>query len=426
MSEFKEIDVGAHLKLTSGFPFASSQFSNEGFPLIRIRDILTSQTETCFNGAYPPGYLIKKGDILIGMDGDFHVVKWRGDDALLNQRVLKVDIQNESALTLDYLFHWLGPFLQKVNDITAATTVKHLSVKDLTKAKAKFPSVSAQKKIALVLNTIDTTIEKTEALITKYKQIKSGLVHDLFTRGVLPNGQLRPPRNQSPELYKNTEVGWIPKEWEVVCMVTLAEERGNSTTIGPFGSDLVATDYRLEGVPVVFVRDIKESGFQWNSKTYVSNRKAQQLNAHMVRSGEILATKMGLPPCVSCLYPDWMPNGIITADVIRLSPDRRKVDPQWLAIAINQDRVMRQVAAITAGVTRPKVTLADFRSIKLAKPPLNEQQRASIRIKLLQEKLDKEQAYVVKLQNQKNGLMQDLFTGKVPVQVDEPSSEVSA
>ena len=57
-------------------------------------------------------------------------------------------------------------------------------------------------------------IANTEALIQKYQQIKAGLMHDLFTRGITSDGQLRPPREKAPELYKETAIGWIPKEWK--------------------------------------------------------------------------------------------------------------------------------------------------------------------------------------------------------------------
>ncbi len=84
-----------------------------------------------------------------------------------------------------------------------------------------------QQKIASILTGIDTAIEKTEALIAKYQQIKAGLMHDLFTRGVLPNGQLRPPREQAPELYQETAIGWIPREWsESDCSIEFAIESG--------------------------------------------------------------------------------------------------------------------------------------------------------------------------------------------------------
>lgn len=283
-----------------------------------------------------------------------------------------------------------------------------------------------QAKIAKILTGIDTAIDKTEALIAKYQQIKTGLVHDLFTRGITPDGKLRPPREQAPKLYQETPIGWIPKEWLVVRMVDLAEDRKGSTTIGPFGSDLVATDYRLHGVPVVFVRDVRESGFEWNSETYVSENKALKLSAHSVKAGEILSAKMGLPPCISCLYPEWMPNGVITADMIRLSPDKKKVDGYWLTTAINHDRVKRQVAAITAGVTRPKVTLKDFRGIRIAKPGLDEQMLVSKMLRAAQHKIDAELSIIEKLQCKKNGLMHDLLTGQVRVKRDTHKTEVSS
>ena len=57
-------------------------------------------------------------------------------------------------------------------------------------------------------------IEQTETLIAKYQQIKAGLMHDLFTRGVTPDGKLRPTRAEAPQLYQESPLGWIPKEWE--------------------------------------------------------------------------------------------------------------------------------------------------------------------------------------------------------------------
>ena len=77
------------------------------------------------------------------------------------------------------------------------------------------PSLLEQRKIARILTTLDNLIEKTEALIAKYQAIKQGMMHDLFTRGVDAHGHLRPPQAEAPDLYKQSELGWIPKEWEV-------------------------------------------------------------------------------------------------------------------------------------------------------------------------------------------------------------------
>jgi len=73
-----------------------------------------------------------------------------------------------------------------------------------------------QRKIAIILSTVDEVVEKTEVAIEKYKAIKAGMLHDLFTRGMgSKTGKLRPSYLDATDLYKETDLGWIPKEWEV-------------------------------------------------------------------------------------------------------------------------------------------------------------------------------------------------------------------
>ena len=86
---------------------------------------------------------------------------------------------------------------------------------------------------------------------------------------------------------------------------------------------------------------------------------------------------------------------------------------------MNDDSTKRQVAAITAGVTRPKVTLADYRNLKVACPSLDEQTEITRRLTALNRKVGNEQSALQKHQLVKSGLMQDLLTGKVRVKVDE-------
>ena len=128
---------------------------------------------------------------------------------------------------------------------------------------------------------------------------------------------------------------------------------------------------------------------------------------------------MGLPPCVSCVYPSNAPMGIITADIIRMTVDVSKVNPFWLSASINYDRVKRQVAAITAGVTRSKVTLADFRSLKIATPNLDEQILVNSILEKQRRIIFSEKQILAKLQQQKSGLMHDLLTGNVQVNIDQ-------
>ena len=83
--------------------------------------------------------------------------------------------------------------------------------------------VAEQVKIAEVLDTLDTTIRQTEAIIDKLKQVKQGLLHDLLTRGIADNGELRPPQSEAPHLYKKSALGWIPMAWRCETVGTVIE-----------------------------------------------------------------------------------------------------------------------------------------------------------------------------------------------------------
>ena len=90
--EWKVIRGKYLFNVLNGFAFDSSLFTNENTytPLIRIRDISNYETEAYYMGDYSLDYVVKKGDVLVGMDGDFNVAKWKGRDAILNQRVCKL------------------------------------------------------------------------------------------------------------------------------------------------------------------------------------------------------------------------------------------------------------------------------------------------------------------------------------------------
>ncbi|MCP1441864.1 type I restriction enzyme S subunit [Pseudomonas sp. GGS8] len=410
MSRFKEVAIGEHIKLTSGFPFPSSKFSSEGFPLIRIRDILTSQTETYFQGSFLPSYIIKKNNILIGMDGDFHVARWNGRDALLNQRVLKVDVHSESTIVLDYLFHWLGPFVKKINETTAATTVKHLSTKDIIKAKANFPDVKIQQKIATILTAIDTTIQKTEVLIAKFHQLKAGLMHDLFTRGVLPNGQLRPTREQAPELYQKIEGEWIPRDWQYDLLDRLAS-RGSGHTPN------------------------KNHPEYWNGGVkWVSLADSHKLDQLYIADTELKISHKGIQNSSAVLHPAGVVvlsrdagvgKSAITTEPMAVSQHfmcwkcDKKMNNHFLYYWLQfQKRAFENIAM---GSTILTIGLPYFKRLKIACPiDIGEQVAIAERLKSVDSQLFSLQNDLFKKKQQKLGLMQDLLTGKVQVKVDEP------
>ena len=130
--------LGDLLKIQNGYAFDSKLFSSEGdMPLIRIRDIKQGvDTETLYTGDYDVKYVVKKGDLLIGMDGEFGCYEWKGNDALLNQRVCRLQ-EFENQIYPRFLLYGINSYLKAIEDVTGYTTVKHISSKQI--ANIEFP-----------------------------------------------------------------------------------------------------------------------------------------------------------------------------------------------------------------------------------------------------------------------------------------------
>lgn len=182
------IELGKLTSMKSGFPFDSKRFtrskSANARPLIRIRDVVNGATETYTDQECPKEYVIKKGEILIGMDGDFNVGKWQSEDALLNQRVCC--IQSCSSLYLDdFLFYYLPDPLKKINDATPSVTVKHLSTKTLAITPVPVPPLPEQQRIVDRIESLfaklDEAKQKAQDALDSFETRKAAILHKAFT-----------------------------------------------------------------------------------------------------------------------------------------------------------------------------------------------------------------------------------------------------
>ena len=138
-----------------GYAFDSANFSGDSSypPLVRIRDVKRGYSETYYTGEYPEEYVLHAGDLLIGMDGEFNIARWKSKDALLNQRVCKITAKD--GVSEEYLRFALSKALKEIEDRTAFVTVKHLSAKELNKLVLDVPPYSQQIVIAEVLSRIE-------------------------------------------------------------------------------------------------------------------------------------------------------------------------------------------------------------------------------------------------------------------------------
>ena len=165
----------------------------------------------------------------------------------------------------------------------------------------------------------------------------------------------------------------LPEGWVWASPEQLASSTAYSLAIGPFGSNLKVSDYKEEGVPLVFVRNIRSEQFANLDDKFISAEKATELKAHQIIGGDVLITKMGDPPGDACVYPKNSPRAVITADCIKWSLNHSLPSKTLFAYLIQSDVVHRQILERTRGVAQLKISLARFKDVAIPLPPLLEQ-----------------------------------------------------
>ena len=146
--------------ITYGYPFNSELFCDDNMlsPIIRIRDILSNKTETFTSERVDKKYEIKDGDILVGMDGAFHMTIWSGGFALQNQRIVKIVPKMGKYVSAYQIFYSIYDAIKQLESSIEGTTVAHLSDKDMRKLSIIVASTKIQEKTYSLFETINRNV----------------------------------------------------------------------------------------------------------------------------------------------------------------------------------------------------------------------------------------------------------------------------
>lgn len=163
-----------------GYAFDSNCFSKDNsYPqLARIRDVKRGYSETFYTGKYPKEYVLSAEDLLIGMDGEFNVARWKIDGALLNQRVCKVVAKN--GTNEEYIRFFLLKQLKTIEEKTSFVTVKHLSAREINKIEVDIPKLCEQEKIATTLLMLERIEELRNRELLLLDELVRGRFVELF------------------------------------------------------------------------------------------------------------------------------------------------------------------------------------------------------------------------------------------------------
>jgi type I restriction enzyme S subunit len=359
--------------------------------------------------------LANDNDVLMLWDGERSGLVGYKLEGVVSSTVSKLT-PNEKINT-SYLYYNLFNNFEWIQNRRTGTGVPHVP-KDLNRIyKVNYPKNRVyQKKIATILQTIDQTIEKTEALIEKYQQIKVGLMHDLFTRGITADGKLRPFREQAPELYQETPIGWIPKDWEVMELIDLYTKLTS-------GSRDWARYYSKTGDLFVRISNLTREhiNFRWNSMKYVDIRNTSEGQRTKLEEGDVLISitaDLGIIGVV----PSNFGRAFINQHTALLRPNTSIVNPRFLGNYLSSTTSQKQFDKYNDSGAKAGLNLPTIEAIFCSIPKIDEQNMIADRIDKIDGVIAKLKVEHDKFLKQKQGLMQDLLTGKVQVKIDSPKA----
>jgi type I restriction enzyme, S subunit len=354
----------------------------------------------------PPLRVAKEGSTLISVRAPVGTTN-RADQDYCIGRGLGAVLAKPGVADDVFLLHAIEANLEFLHRRSQGSTFLAIGSKDLFSLPAPAPELATQRRIAEILTTLDETIEQTEALIAKMQQVKAGLMHDLFTRGVTPDGQLRPTRDQVPDLYKESPLGWIPKEWEVCSW-------GQVTASWAMGPRFSAEEYSENGnVATMRTTDMNNDGIVTYSTMPRAKLDLTGLTQHLLQPNDFVISRSGT--CgIGAVFESFDLPVLPGAFLIRFR-FLEKMSPFFMRYYVNSGVGAAAVARIAEGGVQKNIRGTGLCRLLLPVPSIDEQTSMVAHLSTIDRLADHEAAKLAKLRKQKHGLMYDLLTGRVRV-----------
>ncbi len=392
--------LGAIATILNGAAFKSVLFSpSEGVPLIRIRDIAADRTSTRYAGQYDERYLVRPGQLLVGMDGDFNVARWRGEPALLNQRVCRITPVPD-LLDLDYLTHILPGYLQAIHDVTSSTTVKHLSSRDIADIPIPVPPITEQQRIAARLDAIlmrrVTAAGHLQAARTIVERFRSAVLAAASSGRLTQDWRNEREEDRAPPLLRALPPAATrskrvavpdpalvpdgPTEWTHVRLELLIDRIEAGKSFSAHGRPASTAEWGI----------IKVSAMSWGSFFAAENKAVPEDHAisanYEIRPGDLLISRANTADLVGAtvLVGETRPRLLLSDKSLRLIP-RAGVDKAWLNYALRSPFVRRQFSQRATGTSESMRNLSQDKILAttLVLPPLAEQHEICRRVGVL-------------------------------------------
>lgn len=410
--------IGMHYELRNGFPFSAEKFSSDGLPenrLVRIRDILGNDSLTYTDEPCPSQCVIEDGDVLIGMDGDFNINYWSEGRAKLNQRVCVIRGLDDNW---DRFFYYgISTPLKIINDLTFATTVKHLASSQVVSTKFPIPPEAEMKKVVRFLDhetaRIDALIEEQQRLIELLKEKRQAVISHAVTKGL----DLSVPMKDSGVEW----LGEVPAHWALPKLGHLARILNGST---PNRENM---DYWSDGdIPWVASGLLNDYRIESTSE-FITKKALSECSVEIIPRGSVLVGLVGQGKTrgLSALLNI---EATINQNVCAVIPDKKKVLSDFLHLYLHS--IYEPLRDFGRGANQAALNCELVSALRIPLPSLKEQDQI---IQCVQNNLEifhtlenYAQDSITLMKERRSALISAAVTGKIDLRGWQPPTGTPA
>jgi type I restriction enzyme, S subunit len=330
--------------------------SDGGFDFTNIKRIPRSFFEKMRSG------LIAPLDILIVKDGATtgKTSLVRDDfpfpEAAVNEHVFCVRVNPEQA-SPTFIYHFLRSDRgqEAIQLDFRGATVGGISREFAAKTVVPLPPLATQRRIAEILDRAEMLRAKRRATLAQLDTLTQAIFLDLF-------------RDETSNNWPEPEIA------------SLAMDKPNAIRTGPFGSQLLHSEFVDSGIAVLGIDNAVQNKFIWARPRFITEKKYRQLQRYKVFPGDVLITIMGT--CGRCaVVPYEIPTTINTKHLCCISLDQSRCLPLYLqACFLLHTKVQHRLGIRERGAVMPGLNMQIIKELRVPLPPLDLQREFAHRV----------------------------------------------
>lgn len=291
-----------------------------------------------------------KNDILLVWDGAYCGLSGFGIEGAIGSTIARLRPKSSKVFG-PYVGHFLSSIFKELQKHAIGAAIPHINGGHLRRLEVPLPSLDKQKKISALLDKADTLRHQRQESLKLTEKLIHSIFMDMFIQ------------NPAANMWAPRSVNWM------------ADNKKGAIRTGPFGSQLLHSEFVDHGVAVLGIDNAVKNRFEWGQMRFVTPEKYETLKRYKVFSGDLIVTIMGtVGRCA--IVPENIPDAINSKHLCCITLDHSKCLPEFLqACLLHHPDVLRQLGGRIKGAVMPGLNMRIIKELEIPLPPVELQER---------------------------------------------------